>query len=60
MKMKGLAEVCYTFVTLVEDVLKSPLLSYFLRNKFIQVPSSALFLPENKAFSVGGTKGNQM
>ena len=35
------AEVCYTFVTLEDDVLKSPFLSYFLRNKFIQVPSSA-------------------
>ena len=33
---------CYTFVTLEDDVLKSPFLSYFLRNKFIQVPSSAL------------------
>ena len=33
---------CYFFVTFENDVLKSPFLSYFLRYKFIQVPSSAV------------------
>ena len=33
---------CYTFVTLADDVLKSPFYRSFLRYKFIQVPSSAL------------------
>ena len=32
-------EVCYTFVTLEDDVLKSPFLSCFFRYKFIQVPA---------------------
>ena len=34
-------EVCYTIVTLGDDVLKSPFLSCFFRYKFIRVPSSA-------------------
>ena len=39
---KGQRKFCYTFVTLEDDVLKSPFLSCFFRYKFIQVPSSAL------------------
>jgi len=49
---KGHAEVCYTFVTLADDVLKSPFYRSFFRYKFIQVPSSALnILDESLEFT---------